>query len=189
MRYEVEMKFRVADHDQVEARLREARAVAAPACAQTDVYFQHPARDFALTREALRLRLADGLTRITYKGPKLAGPTKTREEIELDLDSKAENTLESATTMLVRLGFQPIATLRKTRRAFTLSLQGQTLEVALDDASDLGRFVEVETIADSAENLPAARQKVLDVADRLGLEGSMLEPRSYLSMRLEQSGR
>ena len=185
MRYEVEMKFRVQTHDDVESRLRALNAESMPASHQTDIYFQHPHRDFALSHEALRLRLADGVTRITYKGPKLDGPTKTREEIELAIGPGGDLGLDQARTLLARLGFRPVATLRKTRTSFHLKLDGHALEVALDDAENLGAFVEVECIADAADAIETARRTVLDCADRLGCDQTMLEPHSYLRMALE----
>ena len=49
---------------------------------QVDTYFSHPARDFAATDEALRIRSIDQENFVTYKGPKLDATTKTRREID-----------------------------------------------------------------------------------------------------------
>ena len=67
MRYEVEMKFRVADRAALESRLVELGATISVAQAEVDVYFAHPARDFARTDEALRIR---------RKGAAISSPTR-----------------------------------------------------------------------------------------------------------------
>src|SRR3954447_15892506 len=83
MSYEVELKYR-ADHDAgLIGRLESLGAVGGGEVVQEDVYLDHPARDFARSGEALRLRRSGDENRITYKGPKWSGPTKTREEVEI----------------------------------------------------------------------------------------------------------
>lgn len=184
MSYEVELKFRVAEP----ARLREAVAgagavAAGDATAQEDRYLAHPGRDFATTGEALRLRRAGDRNALTYKGPKHAGPTKTREEIEIPFDP-GEASMEAMAAVFLRLGFRTIRVVRKTRREFRLVVQGRSLQIALDEVEGLGSFAEVETLVADASGLPAAQAAVLDLAARLGLE--TVEPRSYLRMHLEQ---
>ena len=83
MGYEVEVKYRLVDHDQLERRLTSDGADRGPEISQEDIYLSHPSRDFAATNEALRIRRIGAENRITYKGPRLSGPTKTREEIEI----------------------------------------------------------------------------------------------------------
>ena len=56
MNYEVEQKFRVNDMLAVEHALRRLGAHIEPPQLQVDCYFAHPARDFAKTDEALRIR-------------------------------------------------------------------------------------------------------------------------------------
>jgi hypothetical protein len=68
MTLEVEQKFRVL-LDAV-ASFREMGVVVRPV-EETDLYFQHPARDFAASDEALRIRQKAGVCLLTYKGPKL----------------------------------------------------------------------------------------------------------------------
>src|SRR3954449_1270660 len=83
MSFEVEIKFRTDGHDDMARRLAEMGGKPAAVSDQEDVYLSHPARDFAQTGEALRLRSEGSSNRITYKGPRQGGPTKTREEIEI----------------------------------------------------------------------------------------------------------
>src|SRR5688572_28544694 len=71
MQYEVEQKHRVVDVAALEAQLSARRIRLEPAIIQSDEYFAHPARDFAKTDEALRIRTSGGKSFVTYKGPKL----------------------------------------------------------------------------------------------------------------------
>jgi adenylate cyclase class 2 len=182
MGYEVEVKYRSVDHSQLEQRLTALGASPAPSICQIDLYLNHPSRDFAATNEAFRIRSIGEENRITYKGPRRPGPTKTRKEIEIrftDGDSAAAQLLD----LFKLLGFRPVATIRKTRTSFLLKRAGHSLEVALDRAEGLGDFAEIETLAPSEPDLPAAQSAVLALAAELGL--TEVEPRSYLRMALE----
>lgn len=185
MGYEVEIKFRDADHAAIERRLLALGAEAGEAVAQEDVYLAHPARDFAATGEAFRLRRDGSSNRLTYKGPKHAGPTKTREEVEVGFDDGAEAWAKMA-RLVEALGFRPVASVRKVRRAFHLVREGRAMEVVLDRAEGLGDFAEVEALAED-DDLGAAQAAVLALAHELRLE--RVEPRSYLRMLLEAEGR
>jgi adenylate cyclase, class 2 len=200
MSYEVELKYRLVDHDQLASRLRERGAARGATITQEDVYYNHPARDFALTNEAFRIRRVvsekpalgsadpneSGFQRernlLTYKGPRRAGPTKTRQEIEIAL-APGTTALEGFAELLKNLGFRKIAMVRKSRTAFHLTEQGHQIEVALDAIAGLGRFAEIETQAATEADLPAAQSAVLGLASALGL--TEVEPRSYLRMVLE----
>jgi adenylate cyclase, class 2 len=182
MSYEVEVKYRLADLDQLQRRLAERGTAAQPAIVQEDTYFSHPSRDFALTNEALRLRRIMEENRITYKGPRRSGPTKTREEIEIGV-APGDEARRDLLRLFEKLGFHPVATIRKTRTPFHLTAERHDIEVALDEAEGLGDFAEIETLAATESDLPAAQAAILAVADQLGL--TEVEPRSYLRMALD----
>jgi adenylate cyclase class 2 len=186
MGYEVEVKFRTGDrHADLARRLAEMGGVPGLVQDQEDIYLSHPARDFAQTGEALRLRREGSSNRITYKGPRHAGPTKTREEVEIIFDSGAD-ALEHMRRLWEALGFAPVAVLHKRRQPFHLEHGGRAIEVVLDVAEDLGSFAEVEALATDAADLPAAQAAVLVLGRALGLTD--VEPRSYLRMALEHRG-
>jgi adenylate cyclase, class 2 len=182
MGFEVEVKYRLVDPDALVRRLSERGAAQRPEINQEDTYLSHPARDFAVTQEAFRIRRAGAENRLTYKGPRHSGPTKTREEIEIrfiDGDEASGQLLH----LLENLGFRPVATIRKRRTPFHLEVQGREIEVVLDQAEGLGDFAEIETLAPALDDLPAAQAAVLALANELGL--TQVEPRSYLRMALE----
>ena len=110
MQWEVEQKFQLADESQ-ERTLQELGVRFAAPVSQADCYFNHPARDFAQTDEAFRLRQVGDENFVTYKGPKVDLETKTRRELELPLASGPESAAEFE-AMFVALGFRPVATVK-----------------------------------------------------------------------------
>ena len=145
------------------------------------MYFAHPARDFAQTDEALRLRRKGGSFFITYKGPKIDAATKTRREIELPLAAD-EAGFQAWFGLLEALGFTAVGEVRKSRRKAKIAWQGRTVEGSLDEVERLGTFVELELIAE-ADDLDAARACIASLAqDGSDLAGS--ERRSYLELLL-----
>jgi len=182
MRYEVEQKFPVEALAPIEARLAVLGAVVLEGRVEVDRYFNHPARDFAISDEALRLRRVGGAHRITYKGPKVDPVTKTRREIDLPL-GEGEDVLRSWSALLEALGFVPAGEVRKRRRKALVAWQGRSVEVSLDQVERLGSFVELELIVDENE-LDPARACIAALAAELGLVTS--ERRSYLRLLKER---
>ena len=181
---EVEAKYRAVDWDAVRGRLRQWGATADPVRTDADQYFNAPDRDFAQTGEAFRLRRIGDDNRFTYKGPRREAETKTRPEIELPIAPGAA-AAETAARLLTSLGYRPVAVVTKTRLVFHLTRGGFAVEVCLDDAGPLGRFVEVEIQAAEAD-FEAAKAVLLRTAADLGLTEP--ERRSYLRMLLESRG-
>lgn len=186
MSFEVEVKYRGVDHDQLVGKLAELGAEAGGGVDQEDSYMNHPSRDFAVTNEAFRIRRIGDDNRITYKGPKHDGPTKTREEIEIPFAAGPDQH-GNLVRLFENLGFKAVATIRKRRESFHLRFEDHDLEIVLDRAEGLGDFAEIEAIAADKADLPRAQQAVLNLAKHLGLTD--VEPRSYLRMHLEDRSR
>lgn len=178
MKYEVEQKFPVADMAAVEAKLAALGASVSGRQSQIDHYYAHPARDFAATDEALRIRRTDRSNYITYKGPKVDQTTKTRREIELPL-AMEEGQVAAWEALLEALGFTPVAEVCKHRRKAAVEWQGRRIQAALDEVVELGTFVELELYADE-EDLESAKACIASLAAALGLSQS--ERRSYLEL-------
>jgi adenylate cyclase class 2 len=188
--YEVEQKYPVADVTALEARLASLGARWRDATDQVDRYFSHPSRDFAVTDEALRVRVTPRGTVITWKGPRVDAAAKARREIELPLEPATAPGIEAAlgptaldrwTELLEALGFRPVREVAKRRRAATLPWEGAAIEVAVDRVVGLGHFVELELQAEAA-GIAAAAARVASLARALGCGEA--EPRSYLELLL-----
>ena len=176
MHFEVEQKHRVDDAAALESRLAELGAAWGAPIAQSDEYFAHPARDFAQTDEALRIRTVGDASDVTYKAPKLDATTKTRRELELPLVDGGK-----FAELLGALGFESVATVRKTRRPFTICRNGRKVDGAWDEVEMVGTFVELELTTDES-GLSGAQRVISGLAAELGLSAS--ERRSYLELQL-----
>lgn len=174
--YEVEVKV-PADLAAVRGRLEALDAEACGTVEQSDTYYDHPARSFAQTDEALRIRREDGRAALTYKGPKVDGASKTRRELETGITDA-----EAARAVLEALDFEPVADVRKTRDRY--ELDGYV--VTLDAVDGVGEFVEVEAEGEETdiEELRAGAEAVLE---RLGLDAADQVRASYLELLLNTS--
>ncbi len=190
---EVEMKFRVENASEFEKRLKNDFQIefGAPT-RETDVFFKNKALGFPKAGKTLRVRRSGNSLAATFKGPRLDATTKTREEIELPLfpafesgADSAENDQKIAETraewirFFKKLGFEPCAKVAKIRRRGRLTFDGREFEITLDEASPLGFFTEIETLAEPNE-LDAARTSTLALARKLRLGESVVK--SYLAL-------
>jgi adenylate cyclase class 2 len=181
---EIEMKFPVPDFAGVRAVLAKWQARADPALEEADHYYNAPDRDFARTDEALRLRRVGASNVLTYKGPKQAGPTKTRTEIEVPLEAGTE-AADNFFRLLTHLGYRAVAVVRKKRLCHHFDRGGLALQACLDEVDRVGRFVEVEIVAPEDQKTQA-QEVLLQAAADLGLKDA--ERRSYLEMFLSKGG-
>ncbi len=178
---EVEQKYWLAELPAFESQLSAIGAVATVSHHHEDEYFNHPARDFAATKEALRIRRIDGLAHITYKGPRLAGAIKAREELEWSL---APGDADGALTARLwrTLGFHSVAVVKKHRRLFSCIRLGSDLSITIDDVAGVGLLAEIEIVVSDVDSVEPARRRIEGIAETLHLD--CVEPRSYLSLWL-----
>jgi adenylate cyclase class 2 len=174
--YEVELKLR-AEHDALRGALDDVGAEPTGTVTQVDTYYDHPVRAFGETDEALRIRReTDGAgerAEVTYKGPLVDDDSKTREELETGIDDG-----ETMDAILESVGFEPAATVEKTRERYRCG----DYTVTLDSVEGLGEFVEIETEADEIE---PAREGAIELLERLGLDPEDGIRRSYLGLLLD----
>jgi adenylate cyclase class 2 len=180
---EVEVKYAVADFAPVEAALAWRGAALGPPRREADHYFNAPDRDFARTDEALRVRSIGPANFVTYKGPKRDQATKTRLELEVPL-AEGEETAADFRRLLTHLGYRPVAVVRKTRRLAEFERDDFTVQVTSDEVDGVGRYAELEVVAEEAQ-YEAAKAAVLAAAAELGLTAP--ERRSYLQLLLERN--
>ncbi len=180
---EIEMKFRVPDWEFIVDRMNTWNAKPDPLRKDSDHYFNAPDRDFAQTDEAVRIRQIGTSNFLTYKGPKIDRETKTRLEVELPIAEGAE-AAATAVRFLSGLGFRPVSAVMKTRQVYRLNRGGFDVSICLDDVGAVGRFVELEIMAE-AEQLQDAKAVLAQMAQELNLTDT--ERRSYLQLLLDLS--
>lgn len=177
---EIEGKYRVSDVDRLMLELDRLGAVFQREESQSDTYLQHPCRDFRITDEALRIRVIDGVPFVTYKGPRREGTLKMRPEIEIPL---GDTNMDAWHRIWQSLGFEPVATVTKTRRVYRMVLDGRELWITIDRVERVGCFAEIERVVQAEQDLEIAKADIEGIALQLGL--THMENRSYLSMHLE----
>ena len=182
MTLEIELKFSLPDSGPVLEFLASQNSHPHIPVQQKDLYFNHPLRNFAETDEALRIRVIDDQSYITYKGPVLDKQTKTRREIELPVGNPADES-EGMSTILELLDFRKVRSVEKTRTVYHFEWESFSMEICLDEVKGLGKFLEIETIAEE-ERREEAQNAILHLAGHLNL--GQAERRSYLRMLLEK---
>jgi adenylate cyclase class 2 len=180
---EVELKYRLDDPESLLSSLVARGAQPGEPTIERDVYFNHPSRDFGQTDEALRLRWDGSSAVLTYKGKLLDRVSKSREELELDLEGQPA--LETARRILTLLGFREVRDVEKRRTKFPILYGDLPVLVTIDEVAGLGLFAELEASAER-EAYEAVRDRLIELAGALGLEEG--ERRSYLQLLMEQRG-
>jgi len=139
---------------------------------QEDDYYEHPARSFAETDEAVRIRREyradEVLASFAYKGPNMARHGQEREELETRVADAAV-----MCAALERLGFKPVASVYKQRK----TLVKGDVTVCLDRVDGLGCFFELEILG--TEDGAARLESLLEELRFLSFTE---ENRSYLEL-------
>lgn len=170
---EIEAKLKVDSLPDVERRLKELGAEFIAEQSQSDVLFDDADATLISKDQCLRLRSQlDGDNKrcfLTYKGAKEEGDFKKRQEIEVEISSA-----EMAQRLLLALGYQEVLVVEKKRGLWRFS----HCDVALDQVSQLGSFVEIEGPDDKT---------ITDVQKRLELAHLPSIAKSYAQMIKEKS--
>lgn len=157
---EVELKYLGADLDDVRRRLREAGArLAQPRALETNLVFDDAEQSLRQSDRLLRLRNGRELT---VKLPLADTAYKARQEINLDV---AEGDIEP---FLAGLGYAVDWRYEKWREGWEVG----GMWVTLDELPFIGNVVEIE----------GDRQKIDEVAGRLGLSGHATSTATYLEL-------
>jgi len=164
---EVEIKLRVADLAEADARLVRAGAqLAHPREFEDNQLYDFP--DFSLkTRGAmLRLRIQERGSILTYKeAPRVEAGAKVRDEMEVSVSSG-----ETAEAILSKLGMRPLFRYQKYRAVYTYS----DLMVTVDE-TPIGNFLELE----------GPKTLIDEMAGKLGYKASDYIVKSYLALHQE----
>ena len=166
---EIEIKCYCDDDKNVKNLLSEIGAKLIDRRIENDIYFNHPAKNFKDTDEALRIRTIGERTIVTYKGPKVSKISKARIEYETGVEDYS-----SMNNILLNLGFIESGTVKKERHIYSFN----GMEISIDYVEGLGIFVEIEKIGDLKDEV---EKELFNTADKLGL--TKFERRSYLELK------
>lgn len=172
MEIEIETKIRVDSFDAVWDKLKAQEAKLKAKVVQRDTFFVDTENKLIQSDRGLRLRvqIADGIETVilTYKGPRQKTDFKSRQEIEVEVDS-----FESMESIFLALGFEKGISFEKRRDLWLLD----ECEVCLDELPLLGRFIEVEG---------PSEDKIRLVLEKIGLSASDHIDMSYAKLMSEK---
>jgi adenylate cyclase, class 2 len=155
--YEIEAKLKVDSLNSVKERLAKIGAEFVEERLQKDSYFDSTGDILNRGDRGLRLRRQwvgqDEKTILTYKGAKEENKFKKRQEIEVEVEDG-----DSAEKLLLAVGFEKRLIVEKKRQVWRL----RECEIALDEVTMLGNFVEIEG---SNEDEITEIQKILGLED------------------------
>lgn len=144
---------------------------------EKDTYFNGIDRDFAKTDEAFRIRkeIKDDKPQylVTYKGAKLSKNIKVRKELETAVED-----YDTFYEIITALGFKEVATVEKQR----LYYKNDKYTATLDTVEGLGKFLELEIVADESEDYGIYTEKLFSLLNELGVDNSAATNTSYLEM-------
>jgi adenylate cyclase class 2 len=101
---------------------------------EQNVVFDTPGKHLKKRASLLRIRRAGKASLLTFKGPPLPGPHKSREELEISFAGS-----EALSSILERLGYQPVWRYEKFRSEYRKGPGIATL-----DETPIGAFLELE---------------------------------------------
>ena len=175
---EIEVKAGVEDPKSIERCIIELGATPIGIETQADTYYNAPDRDFGKTDEALRIRVQDGKSVLTYKGPKMDAISKTRKEVQTEIKDT-----DNMGNILSALGFFPVATVSKKRKNFRIG----DFYISLDEVRNLGHFIEVEIAVKDPRNYEEKVESIFKFMAKLGIDRESTIRKSYLEMVLEKN--
>jgi len=172
LKIEIETKIRVDSFDAIWDKLKAQGAKLKAKVVQRDTFFVDIEHKLIRSDRGLRLRvqIADGVETVilTYKGPRQKAGFKSRQEIEVEVDS-----FESMESIFLALGFEKGISFEKRRDLWSLD----DCEVCLDELALLGKFIEVEG---------SSEDKIRLVLEKIGLSASDHIDKSYARLMREK---
>ena len=173
---EVEVKAKIESFDEMRKKLDEIGAIKTKTEHQEDRYFNSPVKDFAETDEALRIRETRSDEKhnlfITYKGPKIDAKSKTREEVEMEIEDA-----DKASKIFEFLGFNEVRTVIKDREYYKY----ENYEISLDNVHGLEPYMEIEISLEDNSDYSKAQESIFELFEKLGITDGF-ERTSYLEL-------
>lgn len=163
---ETEVKFRVADRDALERRLRRLGAVPGASALERDVLLDDRNESLRRRGAAVRIRETAGTAFLTFKGPKeVRAGVRSRVELETEVGDA-----RTVAAFLAELGLQPVFRYEKRRTPWRFGDPARPLVVV--DETPIGLFAEIE----------GDEEAIRGLASELGVGESEFLPDSYAAL-------
>ncbi|TFG30193.1 class IV adenylate cyclase [Candidatus Thorarchaeota archaeon] len=186
--YEVEVKLRIENEGPIIKSIIDNGGKRLNTEIQSDMYFDHPCRSFSETDESVRVRTrtspvdsehrSKNPAELTYKGPKIDMTTKTRLEFTSEVDN-----IDSVISFLQHTGFKHVATIIKNRDFYCLD----DITISIDSVDKVGLYIEFELIAQDKVDMVRARERIIELIEKLRLDPAKTIRESYLELYLKHA--
>ncbi len=182
---EIELKFELTEerfnnvHDKVK-ELAKFKKISG----QKDTYYTPAHKNYLEPKypyEWLSVRERDNRVILNYKHfyPEEADVKTHCDEYNIEITD-----LERFNKLFQILDFLILVVVKKERWVYRLD---DEFEIALDDVSELGKFVEIEAMKDLG-GVKKTRDKLFALADKLGIEAKEAEKRGYPYLLMQKKG-
>jgi len=193
--FEVEVKVLLEKKERIKEKLISMGGKYIYSLRHEDTYFNMPKklRNFYRTDEALRIRKSIEYDSndienqkifefLTYKGPKVDDLTKTRNEIEFEVEDG-----EKLKEILKILGFREVYTIKKERELFEIEYYSEKFEILFDYLPVLNQnFMEIECQTEKKNKISLKREKIFKFLRNFDISKDQSIRKSYLELVLEK---
>ena len=168
---ENEIKYRVVSLSTVQTRLSELGFASSDEVSQRDEYYDTDDNLLKLSDYVVRLRWESGKLLIALKGPRWRTDDGRYPRVELEFEGKDRESIDAD---LKRHGLKRVWVFEKRRVVYVKP--GESVEVMLDEAPEIGAYLEIEGESEGIRNLVGVLQQAL---------GPKPEPRNYQQLFLD----
>ncbi|MBI9093446.1 MAG: CYTH domain-containing protein [Sphaerochaeta sp.] len=186
MNMEVELKAHVSDYALLKKRLESLTGISACLCEyKQDTYFSPKGEDshfrMRLEQKGPSFDSMQGTLVFTYKNKERTDGIEVNEEVEFTASSDQG---AAALQFFLSMGYEIYIT--KTKRGYvytyTVCPELPLMTVELVEVVGLGWFIEMEFVLENSSKVELAREKLLHVLDRVGVDRSSIEDEYYMHM-------
>jgi len=172
MPFEVELKARLANPQEIETRAKQLGSLKKETLKE-DVYFRPQGDTSVVPKDRYRLRREAEVSTVTFKQIKLAGGVEVNDETEFVVDNT-----HAFFKFAHRFGFEPFVVKRKQSRVYQIG----RASVEFNQVEHIGHFIEIEIICTDESELLLTRTEIARLLNTLGLDADSLEPRPYIQL-------
>ena len=178
-RIELEKSFYLDDrYEQILNRIKEEKFTLTDEVVEEDTYFTDKEQKFIEDKVCLRIRKTDNkFVELTYK-PKTTLETELYGKKETNINLTIED-YEDIKYLLKELGYVEYVSLKKYRKTYSKIINNFEYNIMIDKIDDVGRFIEIEILAQDYSNKDEASLQLDSFIKMMGCQGLMVKEKPY----------
>jgi len=168
---EKEIKVKIRKEKNIIKKIKELNGKYKGLIHQKDIYFDTNELSLKKEDKTLKIRIENNKKYLIYKGKRKGKILKTREEIEVEIPN-----LSKIIKILKNLGFNPVFSISKTRKIFSLN---KNVTINIDHVNGLGKYLEIEIKEGKFKD-------VLNIMKKLGLNKRHIIKKTYAELKKDK---